>query len=253
MANKKTIEEVVTAQPTALAVNNMADTRGFENVDMSEVTMPRIKLLQAMSPELDDQDYDFKKGELIHNLIMEKVSPIFIPLVFISSKVMFVPRDNQKRLALLERLGVEDDGSTMMLCRAKDGKNVDMSLIGRNNCAECGYHKWDGNTPPICTSSISILALFDGLELPAVFQFANTNWKYGRKFRDMAMYSGGALFGKKYRLDIKQEENDKGKFFVTPVKPAGVPTEEEFRKAEAMYNRFSNVRIVVDEDEGDEE
>jgi hypothetical protein len=74
---------------------------GFEFVDKTEISMPKIKCLQAMSPELDEEGTEFRKGDLIHSVLMEKVQDTFIPLLIWTSRVMFAPRDNQKRLEIL--------------------------------------------------------------------------------------------------------------------------------------------------------
>jgi hypothetical protein len=249
--------DLIKRESTALSTGgNKAIGYGFENIDMTTVSMPRAKVMQGLSPELQDPDYNFKQGDIIHGLLMEKLSDTFIPIMFWDSKVMFVPRNASDKKEFFETLGIEPT-ENMFVCKASDGRFPEMSLIGKTSCADCIYAKfgWDGDpsTPPLCTNSINALALFDGQEMPVVVQFSNTNYKYGRKFRDMAVFSGGAAFSKKYKITSKLEQNEQGRFYTTPVKPAGKTTPEEYDKAFEMYKQFSGVRIDVDADTIDSE
>ena len=233
--------------------------RGFEKVDMESVSMPRIKVMQGLSPELQDEDYNFKMGDIVHGLLMEKMPEKFIPLSIWSSRTLFVPRRNEDKKKFFETVGLEETES-MFVCRSLDGKNLDerFNPFGYKTCAECMFKdfEWDGNsdTPPLCTHTINVLALFEDFEMPAVIQFANTNFKYGKKFRELAMFSGGDLFSKMYKLTSKKEQNDQGVFYVTPVKPAGkVEDADLFKKAEDLYSQFSGVSIEVEDAENVEE
>jgi hypothetical protein len=217
------------------AVTSVNQVRGFERIDLREVSMPRVKVMQGLSPELEDEDYDFRPGDIIHGLLMEKLPEKFIPLQVWDSRIMFSPRD---------------EGSTI-LCRADDGKHgFSEGAVKPKPCNICPYGQWDGNNPPACTLTVNVLALFEGYDMPVVIQFANTSWKYGNRFKQMAVFSGGDIFSRKYKLKSKRESNDKGTYYVIQAKPAGLPTEEEYKRAEELYNKFLNVTVVTDaEDE----
>jgi hypothetical protein len=244
-------KDLVTTGTTAVSTEVNQGRRGFEDVDMSEVTIPVVKLMQQMSPELEDPDVTARAGELVHTLFMEKVPFEFIPLKLWKSQVMFAPRDNAKRLELMAKLGLSDDGTTKIICKASNAKTVDTSLIGRTSCMDCPYSKWEGDTPPACTSSQNVLAIFGDSETPAVYRFANTNKKYGDKFRDMTVYTPGDIFAKRYKLVPRTDKNDKGTFWISPVKPAGKVEGAEFDKALDMYNTFSKLTIKYEDVDDD--
>lgn len=229
--------------------------RGFERIDMSKVSMPRAKILQATSPELQDEDYDFKMGDVIHGLLMEKLPEKFIPISIWDSRTMFVPRNANDKKRFFDILGIEPTES-MFVCRSLDARVPEKPTLGHANCEDCPYKNfgWDGNedTKPLCTANINVLALFEGQEMPVVIQFSNTNYKYGKRFRDMALFSGGDLFSRKYKLTTKKEQNDQGVFYTSPVKPAGKANDEEYRLAEELYKQFSGVAIEVEEDTSNE-
>lgn len=232
--------ELIKKDETALTQNTGVG-RGFERVDMETVSMPTAKLLQSNSPEVSDDDYDFRAGYIIHSLLMEKLPETFIPLSISNSNILFVPRNDADKAAFKAKFNLSDDdiNNNNVICRARDGKVGDTY----GNCAACGLNKFQGNEKPWCTGTINVLAVFEGCELPVVIQFANTSFKHGRKFRDMALFAGGDLFKRKYKLVTKKESKSGNSWFEVSVKPAGMPLPEEFTQAEALYNRFAQVNI----------
>lgn len=227
-------------------------SRGFEGLDEDIVTMPKAKIMQAMSPELEEPDVDFQQGDIVHSLLLEKLPEYFTPIAMWISRAMFVPRNDREKKDFFETLGMEEQ-DTMFVCRSLNGQIPEPGGLNYGECRECPYGEfgWDGDvsTPPLCTKTLNVLALFEGQEMPVVIQFMNTNFKHGKKFASMARYAGGDLFSKKYKISSKQEQNDQGKFFTTPVKPAGKPTDEEKEFAEKLYAQFAGVQIEVEDEE----
>lgn len=220
--------EVMKRPDASLAVSTGVG-RGFEKMDVSKITMPRVKVMQGLSPELEDPDYSFRQGDIIHGLLMEKMPEKFVPISIWDSRILFPPR------------GDEDGG---ILCRSLDGKTGPDGEV----CANCPKSQWDDadGTPPECADTINVLALFEGYEMPVVISFAVTNYKYGRKFKELALFSGaGDAWNKVYKLTSKKESNSKGTFYTTPVKPAGFAPEEVRLQAETMYHKFAGAAIEV--------
>jgi len=233
----------------SVAPATVAAGRGFEQVDMSTITMPRAKLMQPGSPELQDEDYNFKQGQLIHSLLMEQLPDKFIPISIWDSQILLVPREDAKKKELFAAIQ-KDDVPGFIVCRALDGKQG--SAFG--SCRGCALRNWrkmaDGTEkPPLCTSTINVLALFEGHQMPVVLQFANTSYKHGKKFRDMAFFSGGDLFSRKYKIAVAKRQEAGNTWYEMSVKPAGLPTEEERQLAEALYERFRNATISTEVDE----
>ena len=249
-------QELVVPGTHEVAAPARATGRGFENMSMEEVTMPRAKLLQSNSPEVADRDYNFRPGDLLHTLLMEKVPAKFIPLSIWTSNILFVPRAEEKKAPFKAVMNLTDeDMQGMVVCKAQDGKTGDRY----GNCAACGKHKFVGNEKPLCTETINILCLplnegGGSVGLPYVMQFSNTSFKHGKKFRDTAFYSsiGGDLFGKVYKLDTFEAAGNGNKWYEVKVKPAGITPPELLPQVESMYEAFAN-KVVVVEAEAEEE
>lgn len=244
-------KELTVAPAAEIAIPNPTVGRGFENVDMDQITMPRAKLLQSNSPEVSDRDYTFRAGDVIHSLLMEKVEPLFVPLSIWTSNILFTPREEGKKAAFKAGLSLNDDDmSGMVICKAVDGKHG--SRYG--SCLLCGKHKFSGNEKPLCNETINILAApiaEDGSTgMPFVIQFSNTSFKHGKKFRDTAFYSslGGDLFSKVYKFDTIEAAGNGNKWFELRVKPAGVVPADKKAVFEKMYDTFAGKVVVVDDE-----
>lgn len=240
----KAADTAVAQAPTGFSVG-----RGFERVDMEAISMPRVKIMQPGSPELQDEDYSFKQGQLVHSLLMEQVAEKFIPLSIWPSQVLLVPRDEAKKKEMFDALNITD-APGFIICRALDAKQG--TTYG--DCARCPLKAWrkmaDGSEkPPLCTATVNVLSLFDGQQMPVVLQFASTSFKHGKKFRDMALFSGGDLFSRKYKVSVIKKSDSKGTWYEVAAKPGGVASPEELAVAEAMYHSYGTAVIETDVDE----
>lgn len=235
------------------AVTTVGTPRGMENVDVTTITMPVAKLLQPTSPEVQDEDYDFKAGQIIHSLFMEQLPDTFVPVLVSDTNTLFVPKNDAQKLVLKnkvrDKFGVEltdDDMNGMFICRAQDGRHGDR--FGK--CADCQLNKFNGNEKPLCTANINFLSIFEGQDSPAVVRFANTSYKHGKKLKDLIFLSRQDTFARKYKLIPTKITKDGNTFYEATVKPAGKPTPEEYAEAELMYNSFQGVNFDVQEDAG---
>src|SRR3990167_3555991 len=65
--------------------------RGFESgVEKEDLIIPRAKLLQAMSPEM--QEGGFRVGQIINSLTKEELNEEFIPIFMFKNWIRFNPR-----------------------------------------------------------------------------------------------------------------------------------------------------------------
>lgn len=244
---KRNEETAVAVAETNQEVAVQSERRGFENIDVSSITIPRVKLLQSNSPEVSDRDYDFRAGDVIHGLTMEKLGLKFVPIMFLpDTNILFLPKEQASKMSLKARLSLNDeDMSNQILCRSKDGRHGNKY----GDCSKCPLCKFDGSMKPVCTSSINVLALFEDSAMPVVIQFANTSKKHGTKFKNTTYFQSGNLYDNLYKLDSTKKDGNGNSWYEMAVKPAGKPSEELRNKAEQMYKQFRNMAIAVDEDD----
>lgn len=246
-------KEIAKKQNAEVAEQNTMG-RGFEKVDMNEITMPVAKLLQPISEEVSMEDYDFKAGQIVHSLLFERLSDRFVPIMLSNSNIFLTPKNDDAKKALKASLGLTDeDFESPVICKAPNGKVGDKY----GQCSKCELNKWHGSEKPICTSYINVLAMFDGQDFPVVIRFGNTSYKHGKKFRDMALFGTTPktpdLFHRAYRTVPAKKTEGGNTWFELTIKPAGLATEEEHAQAEALYNQFAKMTVVVEEDKHETE
>ena len=252
MAKKDTpkVEETAVAvaeQETAVATAHSGAGRGFEAVDPKDVGLPRVKLLQSNSPEVSDRDLNVRAGDFYHTILMSAVEDtVFIPISIVEDRAFMVPRSDEGKKSVRERLGfTDDDMENLFICRAVNNKTGDRF----GNCLNCGLSEFDNvnNLKPLCNKNIKVLAWFPSLGIPAILIFSSTSHKHGKKFKDMAWMvaqsTGEDLFSRKYKLVAQQASKNGNNWFEATVKPAGIPTPEEAASAEQMFNTFSKVDL----------
>lgn len=245
-------ETALTEREAALVAES-PQHRGFDDVSIEDITVPRAKLLQSNSPEVSDPDFEFRAGDIIDATLMEKLPEKFVPLRIYYTNSLFVPREAPKRKELKDALGLTDtDMEQMFICRADDGKTGDRY----GSCAACGKHRFKGAERPICNNNINVLLASiedDGeLSTPRILTFSNTSHKHGKRFVTQAMLMSKGrydLFDRVYKLSTERKSNDAGVWFEMQAKPAGFPTPEQRSAAADLYSVLATARIVADEPE----
>lgn len=241
--------EITVAETTSITTSHRGASRGLENVDIGTITFPVAKLLQSMSAETQDRDYDFKAGEVIHSLFMERLGDHFVPISIQDTNAMFVPKNDAEKRVVKDKIRTkfnqelsEDDMKNLFICRASDGRNGDR--FGK--CSECQLNKFDGADKPVCTASINVMALMEGTDTPVIIRFANTSYKHGKKLKDLLFLRRRDTFANKFKLTPMLKMADGNSYYEATVKPAGQPTPEEYAEAEAMYNAYLSAQVDYD-------
>ena len=250
--------EVAVQEEKELAVAGPLDMRGYEDMDMGDLTLPVIKVMQPTSPELSDEDYDLRMGDIINSLTMEKVST-FIPLKFSRTRTMFVPREEAPKKEMVKEVKrlmnvdiTDEELSGMFICRADDNKFGDKF----GSCANCPLGKFDNSTgrKPLCNANINTVALFgnsEGLDvLPSMIRFSTTSLKHGEQFYKLTLMlgRGGPLFRMKYKL-VSEKKQDNGKtWYEIKAKPAGKVKDGALAQAEGMYNMITSSTVVASDE-----
>lgn len=196
---------------------------GMEKVTTRDLIIPRIGILQKMSPELARSDAKFIKGAKegdFCNIGMNEVLPSplnFIPCFFQKQFLEWTPRKSGGGLA-----GIHDDDSIMRRTRKNDeGQNV---LPNKNYIVE--------------TSQLYvILLLADDVRMPAFIPFVSTQHKKVRQLltdsrRIMIQRSDGSkfnppMFYRSWEATTVEENNAQGDWMGWKLVPVGPISELE--------------------------
>lgn len=199
---------------------------GNENVTADDIQIPRIKLLQKMSPEVDEGSPRYiktcKAGQLLNSVTNETDDELFVINMFFESGVtVFKQRD----------LGGGFFGNFKTEQDAKE------SLIDEG---------FDVSEYDIAATHTHTLLLIDGdtqqIEMPAVMDFASSKLKVSRSWNsDLQLKCGSTTprFGAIYRLFGKLDRNPKGQtWHNVDFEHVGWADEKMFEEAQNHFERM---------------
>lgn len=218
--------------------------RGFDNFEMKDLIVPRLRLLQMTSKAVSKQKIGMMgqfQDSLSEEILGERVEVVLLGLK--NGAVYF--KDNQ------------------FLCKSEDG----ITSVSGDKCEECPFGEYWGkfkenkdgdDVPPGCSGTKEFMALIrsslqNDMPQPILVSFMKTSYGLGKRLASMARLTGKDIFASAYVLGSEETENKKGVFARFTIKPNGLLTAEEFAVAERWYyllvdSRTKSVNVKVHDD-----
>lgn len=215
---------------------NMDMPLGYDEDDEDDVIIPRVKVIQSLSPERKDKIAD--EGDIINSLTKEKLNgKVFIPVFMFKNNILWRKR--------------EDGGG--ILCQAKDGKCGITLEGGQALCKACKRNEFDNSKQgkeaiPDCTKYINFFGIFEGEKAPIILSFAKTNFAEGKKLYSLAKVTMQNMFNNKYSLFSKEVTKGNNSWFITDIKAEGPTTQEDRDFALALYKNYKGIIAEVNMD-----
>jgi hypothetical protein len=257
-------KEVAKVEPTALAEQvpdfMKADRPGLgtEGLSATAFSPPRLKMAQALSPELEDMD-DLKPG-MFFNSALGKVygsSVRIIPCYLSEAYFLFTPRVPGATGGLLARAndGIHWDPSDMAFEVVINKAGAKAIWKTKNTVMASGLAAWgtsdpsDKNSPPAATYAINCVALCasevdDG---PAVLSFTRSAVKVGKKFAGNLGMSRVPSFGRMFDLTSLKVDGTSGPYYEPRLKPVGFVTDQKiYELAKNIYSTAKKLGVLVD-------
>lgn len=188
------------------------------NITAADLRLPRVALLQSLSPQVQNDGEVYKQGMFINTLTQDILkSPIsFVPVFIFKNFIKWRPRN--------EGGGMVWKTTTPTAAQLK----------------ECQF---DGANKPTADTSYNAVCLIDGDVTPVVLSFAKTNIKAGQDLTTLAQLSGYA-WKYKYTLESVKTTNTKGTFYVMRVKRSLL--NENPQEAADLYEQVKGMSIDTD-------
>lgn len=185
---------------------------GFDNQDSSFISIPFLNLLQALSPQMDDEKYAASnpKAGMFFNTVTEefydgKKGIEFIPADVQRVYVEWVPRDQGGGLVAVHD---PDDPATKEMIRSGDGYGS-IKLANGNELIETFYVY--GVTCEEGQPTGMIVIPFTSTKIKV---FKNLNTKLNTfAHRRWGMRTKPPLFAHRLKLTSSKEKNNKGDFY----------------------------------------
>lgn len=200
---------------------------GLENMRPGDLLVPRLVLLQALSPQVNEGDNI--AGQIINSItgevwIDKDEKENFIPVYHYIEWIQWGDRDLKE--GIIARSLDPNGKLAQMAMRAQkytDSKGVEQFMVTE-------YH--------------NIVTIFPEIDdkMPIIISCAKTNHKKGRKLLGLARYRGRyPLYAGQYSIQSNMEENQAGqKYYVFDFANAGWAAKELFEALKELYSQIKD-------------
>lgn len=214
--------------------------RGSENVEMADVVIPRIEVVQALSPCLKKNDAAYIEGAeqgMLFNSVTRELYGSHVQVVPVFFKKQYLVWKDRKQGG---GFGGAYDDVVQAAERIKQEKTEEQKF-------------W---APAETAQQLVIVVKADGTTEEAVVSMSRTKLKISRQWNSLIRLNGNDRFSRTYTLFATDEQNSAGEDYKNfAVANSGFPDEETYKKAETLYAAIASGerRVVVDVDTGDQE
>lgn len=240
---------------------------GKESIGREDMEVPRLKLMQGVSPELEAYS-DLRAGQFFHPAAEHIFEEGFIgvPIFMDRQHILWRPRDMGGGILARAMDGVHwspPDTTFRVKLDAKDGGH-EVEWTTAKTVQQSGLEAWgtmnpnDPNSPPASTLMYTFLLAFpEHPELiPAAFTFQRSSIKMGRKLNTKLKTVRTPLFGTAFRFFSVSDQNSKGqKFYNVDTAGAGlvgvdVGTPDMYEMYKQMHMQLRERGLMVKDLEG---
>lgn len=231
-----TESNIVSRDEQERALSTQEEVLGFENEDSGDMIIPRIKIIQTLSPERKDGSAE--EGDIINSLTKEKYNGRkFIPVFKFNNNIEWKDRSEGGGIRCIAR-----DGKT--------GEPVDGAPI---LCAACRRNEFDNSKQgreavPKCTKYINFFGFIEGERMPIILSFGKTNYNEGRKLYSLAKVTMQNMWNHSYSLHEKLRAKSGDEWYNIVIAPAGATSDEDREFAHMLYKQYRNVVQSIDYD-----
>lgn len=230
------IEEV----PDYLRRKDGEPPAGLENMDRQDMTLPRLGLAQALSPQVSESDpkaiKELRPGEFFNTITRERYGRKvqLVPLLFYKTRILFGPMD-------------EGGG---LRCQSPD------NLIGigqpGGTCVNCPFSQFGSarngeGKGTACNQFFNYAALVvrDGTvsaEGLLVFSLKSSALKVAKDWNALIRIRNLDIFAGVYELTSVERKNDIGRWYEPVINPAGNVTRETYEAAKVAYAAVADLQ-----------
>ena len=230
-------------------------TASFGNIDQSDLIVPRVKLLQATSPEVEAYD-NAKTGMFWHTLAEMPLGTAeglpFIPLVLKKEVVLWAPRgDDRGILARSSDCVHWDEGFKNLKFEVKlKGVKEPIVYETKGSVAESGLDRFgslnphDPDSRPAASLTYRMLFYFpDYADIsPALIINTRSTVKDAKGLISKIEMKPVDHYGQMYRMVTTDENGDEGPYKGLKYVSAGyVEDERHFARAKELYAKFDSL------------
>jgi len=231
------------------------------NVDSSDRIIPRIKLIQAISPELIDFP-EAKAGQFWHTIGQENLGPIIraVPIIIRKSFVLWAPRNDDRGILARAMDGIHWDPADAEFTVKPKGSPNNVTYKTKKTVAESGLDQFgtsipgDNNSPPAASLTYNMMwHLLDHPEMsPSIIINTRSSVKPMQQLLSRIDSKPVPHYVQVYDIGSVQQKGAEGPYFNFSYTGAGFADERVAELCSAMYEQFSKGGWVANDEAEDE-
>ena len=201
--------------------------RGSEGVGIDDITIPRVDVLQALSPQRKKSNAEYIEGAeegMLFNTVTKQLygsSFVFVPVYFRKEYVIW--KDRNQGGGFCGAFTSEQEAMAAMESQDLNPEHHKISDTGQHFGLLVDDHESD--TPKI---------------EEAVISMSRSKMKVSRQLNTMIRMAGGDRFERAYTVASAESTNNQGdEFFNISVKQLGFVSESVFKAAEVVYTAIT--------------
>ncbi|MMZ45738.1 hypothetical protein D1872_73440 [compost metagenome] len=233
-AAKETKEVVETKAAETQVSTQVEDVPlGFEDEEASDFIIPRVKVVNALSPERKEKIAD--EGDIINSLTKEKLNgKKFIPVYKFTNVILWKDRSEGGGIAAMSR-----DGKLMI---PTDGSPA--YPVGK--LADFDNTKQGKDAIPTHVRYMNFFGFFEGERAPIILSFAKTNYQEGKRLFSLAKVTMQNMWNHAYTLNAKEMSKSGNDWFNIATAMAGATSEEDRAFGRQLFDLFRNQDVLFD-------
>lgn len=209
--------------------------RGSEDVGQEDLIIPRLEVIQALSPAVKEGDSGYipeaRPGMLMNSVSKQLYGKevMVVPIVFIKQWLVWRKRKD------------------------KEGKPIEGGFFGAFNSPDEANRRMDeegGDANHIevidTPQHLCLLLNFSSNKVEEVMvSMPRTKSKISRQWNSMIRMAGGDRFSRAYRVTSALEKKPQGDYYNFAVAQSGFPNKAIFLQAEELYKNIASGRAVT--------
>jgi len=231
------------------------------NVDSSDRIIPRIKLIQAISPELQDFP-EAKAGQFWHTVAQQNLGPALkaIPLLIRKSYVLWAPRNDDRGILARAMDGIHWDPPNAEFRVKPKGSPKEVVYLTKDTVAESRLDQFgtsipgDNNSPPAASLTYNMMwFLVDFPELsPSLIINTRSSVKPMQQLLSRIDSKPVPHYVQVYSIGSVQQKGAEGPYFNFAYTGLGFADKEQADMCAELYNRFGQGGWIANDETEDE-
>lgn len=194
--------------------------RGNENVSSEDLQLPRIDVLQALSPQINKKKDSYIEGAevgMLFNTLTGELYPDGVhitPVSFVKRHLVWVDRKLDSEGGLRGVFDTQEEAEAFV------------------------QEQPDEDKLEVSPTAEHLVLLDDGTEV--IVSMAKSKMKVSRKFNSLVRLNGGDRFSRRYKVTTVDDKSAQGEFQNLSIENDGFPTEDVYFKAEKLHEAISS-------------